>query len=466
MFVPDESPSAPRVLAGVVAVCSLFACNREPQPPETNKTNTVAALSGAGGAAQVVAQGTGGSGPPKSTMPSVPIHNKNALSLDNIGAFTAKSGQYVTVAYAKKLFDEQNQFDEAKHRFKASKANNFHVCASLASTGKDFDLSLFVNGTQESAFARALRGGAQGCRTVKLKPSDTVEVRLQQASGEPMEFVPNEFWDWMNIQAVQGSVSLDGVEAFDAEPGKFTLVPYTSKRYDVDTQFDAKTHRFTPKEGGDYRVCAALSAPSQEFELDVFVDGQRTNGLGFSKHSFVSGCRTVRINKGQYIEVWTYPATGGPLKFEPKKYWNWLTVDKVAPENAPLGFYADSATSFGAPTNTFTKIPYYRKVFDGRNQFDPQVNRFVAAESNDYRVCASLTSLAQDFDLDIAVNGVREKGLATSSNGFARGCRTVRLANVGDTVEVRVHQTALPTLAFTENTYWDWITIEPLDRLK
>ena len=469
MLVRNKCSSSVQSLAGLAIICAFASCKREPNPvpqPAASSPGSVAPAAVGGAPQQVAAQSTGGSPSSTGGASSAPIVNKNALSLDNISAFTAKPGAYVTIPYIGKLYDAQNQFDKATYRFKATKANYYHVCASLASLSKDFDLSLFVNGTRESAFAQAQRGGAQGCRTIKLKANDFSEVRVQQASGTPVEFAPNDSWDWMNIQAVLGSVSLDSIEAFSAKPNTFTKVPYASKRYDVGNQFDVKSKRFSAAEAGDYRVCAALATSPVIFEIDIFVNDKRTNALGYSHNGFASGCRTVRLSKGQYVEVWTYPATSAPQKFEPKKFWNWMTVDKVSATSAPSDVYLDNAASFAAPQNTPTKVPYSRKVYDDRNQFDIRSSRFTAAEPNDYRVCASLTSLAEDFDLSLTVNGIRDKGIAMSTKGFARGCRTVRLKNAGDYIEVQFQQSSVASLSLPENFFWDWLTIEPLDVLK
>jgi hypothetical protein len=468
MLFRRESSSSIRSWTKLVLVCALVSCKREPTPVPQPALKAPAPVAPAaiGGAPQAAAPTSTGGAPGSAPSTVVAPVNKNALSLQNVSAFTAKPGQFVTVPYVEKLYDEQNQFDKVKHAFKAAKANSFQFCASLASLGKDFDLNLFVNGVRDSVFAQAQRGGAQGCRTLKLKANDMADVRVEHTSGEPLSFQPNDSWNWMNIQAVVGSVSLDSVDPFVAEPNKFTKVQYTSKTYDADKQFDVKTNRFTAVEAGDYRVCSALASPSPDFELDLFVNGQRTNAFCHSHHGFCDGCRTVRLAKGQFFDIWTYPAGGGAIEFKPKKFYNWMTVDKISTNLTPLDVYFDNTTSFSAAQNVPTKVRYSRKAYDDRNQFDAQNNRFTAAEPRDYRVCASLTNFAQDYDLAIAINGVREKGLAMSANGFARGCRTVRLKNAGDFLELQVVQSAAASVSFNENSFWDWLTIEPVDIIK
>ncbi len=466
MLFWGESSSSIRSWVTLALVCAFASCKREPAPNQVPSTPAPVAPAATGGAPPAVASPSTGGTPVSTPSTAVAPVNKNALSLQNISAFTAKSGQFVTVPYVEKLYDEQNQFDKAKHSFKAAKANSFQFCASLASLSKDFDINLFVNGVRNSVLARAKRGSAQGCRTLKLKANDMADVRVEQTLGEPLSFQPNDSWDWMNIQAISGSVSLDSIDPFVAEPNKFTKVQYASKTVDADKQFDVKTNRFTAAEAGDYRVCSALASPSPDFELDLFVNGQRTNAFCSSRQGFCDGCRTVRLSKGQYVNIWAYSPGGGPIEFKPKKFYDWMTVNKISASITPLDVYFDNLTSFPAAQNVPTKVRYGRKVYDNRNQFNAQNNRFTAAEPRDYRVCASLADFAQDYDLVIAINGVREKGLAMSANGFARGCRTVRLKNAGDFLELLVVQSAVASVPFNENSYWNWLTIEPVDVIK
>jgi hypothetical protein len=265
----------------------------------------------------------------------------------------------------------------------------------------------------------------------------------------------------MTIDPVPAGLAMDSIEPFTAEPSTFTKVAYGTKRYDTENRFDENGKRFTAATSGDYRVCAALASPADEFELDIAINGNRENAFAGSRQGAASGCRTVRLNQGQYVEVLLYHGAKSAVKFAPTKHWNWLTVDKVPGKTTQLDVSLDNSNAFALPPNTPTKISYVNKLYDDAGLFDVQSGRFTAPAPHDYRICASMTSLSQDFELNLYVNGAREKALTSRAAGTTQGCRTIRLKKAGDFVEVWANQSTGGSLTLDTNQFWNWMTVEP-----
>ncbi|HEY5959140.1 MAG TPA: hypothetical protein VIV60_21430 [Polyangiaceae bacterium] len=458
MLVRDVSSLSTHVLAAIGLLGLFNACERDPAPVP-KKIAARRSPAAAGGAPSVARQALAAAG--NAGQPALPGSSEFAAALGNIKAFTAASDQPVKVQYIEERYDSKNQFDIGKNRFKAVKAAAYHVCAALSGVGKDFSLSLYVNGTRESMLANSRRGFAEGCRTVNAKANDTLEVWVQQSTGESVEFNPDPSLDWLTIDVVQSLVSLGDIDAFSAPPSTFTKVPYAAKHSDPENLFDAKSHRFTAGAPGDYHVCAALTSGSTDFELDMSINGNRENAFAVSSRGAASGCRTVRLSKGQYLEVSAHQGGAAPLAFAPSRIGNWLTIDKAS-SGVAANLSLDNSNALTVPPGTFVKVPYVNKTYDDANQYDLATSRFTALAPDDYRVCASLAPLKHDFELDLYVNGVRDKAIAASNFGVGNGCRTVRLPRSGDFVEVWVKQAGEAPATFDANQFWNWLTIEPL----
>jgi hypothetical protein len=461
MRVRDVTSKSIQLLAAMGLIWVVGSCKGKPEPVAGESKSKLVGPGGAASRLQVTTGGTVGS---SASAPSLP-QNKLAVSLDNITAFSAASKKSIKVPYDGELLDEQNQFDVKKHRFTAAAARSYNFCASLASLTKDFDLDLYVNGARENTIASARLGIAQGCRTIMLKAGEYAEVWVEQSSGAPMAFAPNAFWNWLSVNPLDGSASLDNIKAFTAETATFTKVPYSAALYNVDKQFDEQAGRYTAATPGDYRVCASLTSGAKDFELDLAISGSRENAFAVASHGTASGCRTVRLAQGQFVEVWVRHETGAPMAFAPNQSKNWMTVDKLAATDATLAVSLDNNSAFAAPPNTFTKVPYVNVLYDTQKQFSLQTNRFTTTTPRDYLVCASLASLAQDFELNLYVNGVREKAIAMSNIGVGQGCRAIRLKKAGDFVEVWVHQNSATPINFATNQFWNWMTIHALSQL-
>jgi hypothetical protein len=138
-------------------------------------------------------------------------------------------------------------------------------------------------------------------------------------------------------------------------------------------------------------------------------------------------------------------------------------ADGSAPSTGVTAVSLGDVSVFAAVASTFTKVPYVSELFDDRNEFDTTNSRFTAIDAGDYQVCASLLSapdVTHPFELDLYVNGARERALAgIGGKGFEQGCRVVRLA-AGNYLEVWVYvEFAGPAVTFPSNPYWNWLTI-------
>jgi hypothetical protein len=122
----------------------------------------------------------------------------------------------------------------------------------------------------------------------------------------------------------------------------------------------------------------------------------------------------------------------------------------------------DDITAFAAASGTPTKVPYIKKLYDDRSEYDVSNSRFTATDAGDYEFCASLTSgtYTGAFRLRLYVNGQSLVAFAVDAAGAGveHGCRVVRLA-AGDYVEVFVLQSSGAAVMFAQNVYWNWMTV-------
>lgn len=132
----------------------------------------------------------------------------------------------------------------------------------------------------------------------------------------------------------------------------------------------------------------------------------------------------------------------------------------LPPDAGPAKVGLEGTASFGAPQAQFTQVPYIAEAYDRLGNYHVSTRSFTAPRDESYAVCASLaaTSYAKDFELDLFVDGVRERAFAVARNGVANGCRTIAL-RTGNVLDVRVYQPFVGSLAFGGNASWDWMTI-------
>lgn len=137
------------------------------------------------------------------------------------------------------------------------------------------------------------------------------------------------------------------------------------------------------------------------------------------------------------------------------------TVGATSVAGSPFGNNAslDDIASVAVPSAKFTQVPYVTKLYDNWNQFDLASHRFTSTYGADYRVCAAATSSNCVFELDLAIDGARERAMAISRRGVGQGCRNVSLA-AGHSVEVQTWQTQGNPASFEPNNAWNWLTID------
>jgi hypothetical protein len=455
------SRSSNSALFAAALVCAVVACTRaERKPAEKGKVALIPAGAGGSPAAprqvrvhRVASAGAAG------TL-NAALSSKYAAALNDVSGFTAAPNQFIKVPYVNVAYDEKKQIDKAGGRFKAAVAGYYQVCASLAApTDSNFEIDLYLNGTREHGLATSRRGTAQGCRTIRLKARDYLEVWAEQKTDKAIEFAANATSAWMTVHPVPASVALGNTQTFSAPNATFTKVLYSEELYDVGGQFDPKTSRFTAALPGEYRICTGLSSDVKVFELDLYIDGQRENALLHTSSGSGSGCRTVRLSQGQYVEVFVYQVLANPARFAPNQFWNWLTIDDLTAGDATLETSIDDVTAFAVPPKSVNRVPYAAKTWDPDNQFNATTNRFTTTAPADYLVCASLVD-SQEFELFLFVNGNRDKTMAVSTRGIAQGCRATRLSKAGDFLEVWTQQNGTTVMNVAPNTWWNWMTVE------
>jgi hypothetical protein len=100
------------------------------------------------------------------------------------------------------------------------------------------------------------------------------------------------------LEAPVSRVELTGIGTLSLSQGVFVAVPYSTKTFDNLGEYDTSTSRFTAKAAGDYELCSWVwAATGSNFELDLFVNGNRTKTVrGHWQH----GWRNLwRMHRGQ-----------------------------------------------------------------------------------------------------------------------------------------------------------------------
>lgn len=241
--------------------------------------------------------------------------------------FTALSGIFTTIPYDTVVRDDQMQFDAAQRRFTSTTAGDFEFCASVL-MGAPAEIDLYINGARENGIGFGAPG-TTGCRTLRLAPNDSVDVRMHHITGDPLSVAATAAWNWLTVQPRPLSLSVDGMAPFSAPSGAFTRVPYSGELFDDVGQFDIGSSVFTAATPGDYRVCAMVDdrnpTPS---EIDIFKNGTREKALG-AGNGPVGGCRVLRLLAGDQIDIRLHQATGATLSLASDGIWPWLEIAKV-----------------------------------------------------------------------------------------------------------------------------------------
>jgi hypothetical protein len=256
------------------------------------------------------------------------------------------------------------------------------------------------------------------------------------------------------------SIYVDDVTTFAVPRLTHTKIPYTTEISDELGEYDPGTSRFTPSFPGDYQVCAALhKAPYlPTLALNVFKnDDAATRSLfGFNRW-VVTGCTTVRLVAGDFIDVRIYQDGEGSYTFEPNATWAWLTIHRV---DASAFAYTDA--TFTAENAVFTTVRYGHEVFDDGGELDPSTSRFTAAAAGDVQVCASAAgSTYYPFELEAFIDGARVRGIG-AGEAVGPGCHTLRLAS-GAILDVRATQSTGSQVTYAGDGTASWVSLAKRD---
>jgi hypothetical protein len=260
---------------------------------------------------------------------------RGIAAANDVTSFYAPSGAFTKVLYGASVpyggssAYGASYFDATNNQFVATQAMDANFCAALASFDVDFEMELWKNGARERSFALAKHGAANGCRPLRLAANDRVDVRLYHAADHTQTIWANPYWNWLTVDAVPLRVSLGDVAAFTVPSGWFTTVPYNTVLVDDNSEYDASTGKFTAAEKGNYRFCASLASFNQDFEMDLIINGIRENAFGAGHYGVAQGCRTLRMQQGDWVQIRVYQSSGSPMVVDPNWYWNWLTVQRT-----------------------------------------------------------------------------------------------------------------------------------------
>ena len=254
----------------------------------------------------------------------------STAAIENTAQVTVPNATFVKVPYANEVFDDASQFDPANSRFTAAQAGDYQICASmdLGSNDSSAELDVYINNKRERPIAFGV-GVVTGCRTVRLAANDAVEVWLYQDSGATVTIQPDSSWDWLEIQSQPATVSAVGIASFSAPgPNTFEKLSYASELFDDHGEFDIGSSTFTAASAGDYQLCASLFTGTSSYgdELDVYKNGVREVGIGYSKYA-QRGCRTLRLASNDQLQVWY--ANTAAASVDSDTLWDWIELSKL-----------------------------------------------------------------------------------------------------------------------------------------
>jgi hypothetical protein len=254
------------------------------------------------------------------------------VSIDLAPSFQVTPGGFIQVPYTTELKDTRNEFDPDSHRFTASQAGDYQVCASLfVGTPVAFELDIYVNGGRERGIA-ANNGAVTGCRSVRLAAGDQIEIWMEQNTSAAVPISLDPAWDWLTIQQLPTSVSIGNTMTFAVLNQTLTRVPYATKLFDDHGELDPAASRFQPSSAGDYLICASLYSGATiaiATELDVFKSGEREKGFAFGTNPAIGGCRVLRLGAADTVEFDYSQSSGVTATIAPNPFWNWLTVSRL-----------------------------------------------------------------------------------------------------------------------------------------
>jgi hypothetical protein len=291
-----------------------------------------------------------------------------------------------------------------------------------------------------------------GCDGVESNPGDAgfVDAGDTIDSGEPG---PDAAPDAATLRRT--AVYVEGVPGFAAPHLAPTKVPYSSEIVDELGEFDPVTHRFTAAAAGDYYVCASLyKGEYRPFLTLAVLKNEGPSRWVFAFNAWTpSGCTTVRLAAGDFIDVRVGQDSGGAYAFTADSRWSWLSIHRVE----GLAF-AETSKEFSADSGAFAVVSYGREVFDDANELQGAANRFVPSVSGDYQVCASAGGRTwYTFELDTFVNGGRQRGFGNGA-AITAGCKSTRLT-AGDVLEVRAYQASGKTVMYAPDPTVSWISV-------
>jgi hypothetical protein len=385
---------------------------------------------------------------------------RTAISADGIVAFNIAPSTFTKVPYTHVAYDDRGEFDASNARFTASHDGDYEVCASVfLHTLAKLEIDLFVDGSRERALAHGV-GAVEGCRVERLAKGSTLEVWAYHDAATPLAVTNDAYWDWLTIHEQRASVSLVNINAFQAPPNTFTIVPYSTEVFDDHNEFDLNQSRFVAANAGDYEICASIALGNGNVgylvQPSLYVNGNREREL-FGSPDGDTGCHVVRLATGDVVDVRVYHTASTTLSISADPLWDWLTVQPVTARVA-----VGDTTSFAVPNATFTRVPYSSVLFNDEGEFDASIGRFTPKASGDYEICAALWDgrNSTKFELDIFVDGSREKAIGQPDVTPA-GCRVVRLA-AGAKLDIVAWQASGQTVTVPSNIFWNWLTVRPL----
>ena len=251
-----------------------------------------------------------------------------------VGSISVPNATFVKVPSTNEIRDTHGEYDDAQATFHAGQAADYLFCTWLAWNSQTYggEIDLYVNGSREDGLGDGV-GTSGGCRTLRLAANDGVDVRMYQQNGGPVTKTADSNWDYVAIGKQPAISSVESITTLSNVPGgTFVKIPYAVELFDDGGRFDIGSSTFTAGSAGDYLFCAAANSAivgAANIELDLFKNGARERAMAWGRGEPVSGCRVVRLDASDQIDVRIWHDKSTAVTFSSDPIWWWFQASKI-----------------------------------------------------------------------------------------------------------------------------------------
>jgi hypothetical protein len=376
----------------------------------------------------------------------------------------------------------------------AGASNSFTLgYGNFLDTGSNDYVTLSLEYSSTTALAVKVFRTVSIANVVDTKQAFTQAVPVTVANTDVMNLyfkVPIQGWTAANA-ATQGFGVVPSFRATlpasdqTVSTTAATKVNFNTSVYDTTGSFDTSTQRYTIPETGTYVITAqiyfALLTANDATSIGLYIDGvlHSFNSAPNASTSYGLPFNTqLRLNKGQYIEIFTDSAADTDYRIEGaaagRSWFSATRVDKnmFGMNQQVFASYTTNAGQSIPGTGTFTIIDFEDKTDDTHNAVTPGASwKFTAPIDGLYTVLSSAAfasaSFAAGTQLELTLyknNAVvaRNLGRKDATQSFTTPAPTINHTlklNAGDFIDIRIYQDtgSARTLSLTQQ--YNYITI-------